>query len=96
VAAFLLQPVYDFHELFPVVRETLRVRNVTRGSEEVLRLRVYEKLQALVARGAVKKAGKRYSSDSTSLRAFTSEMTRAKVEAEEWRAARVRSAAVRE
>ena len=35
-------------------------RDVGGGGEEMLRLRAYEKLQNLVARGAVKKTGKKY------------------------------------
>jgi len=38
----------------------LRARNAASGGEEMLRLRAYEKLQNLVARGAVKKNGKKY------------------------------------
>src|SRR5438034_283378 len=42
------------------VRSHLRARNAASGGEEMLRLRAYEKLQNLVARGAVKKNGKKY------------------------------------
>ncbi len=38
----------------------LSARNAASGGEEMLRLRAYEKLQNLVARGAVKKNGKKY------------------------------------
>ena len=38
----------------------LRARNAASGGEEMLRLRAYEKLQNLVARGAVRKNGKKY------------------------------------
>ena len=38
----------------------LRNRNAASGGEEMLRLRAYEKLQNLVARGMVKKDGKKY------------------------------------
>jgi len=38
----------------------LYARNAASGGEEMLRLRAYEKLQNLVARGAVKKNGKKY------------------------------------
>src|ERR1700749_1148800 len=51
---------YEFKELFDVVHENLRARNAASGGEEMLRLRAYEKLQNLVARGAVKKNGKKY------------------------------------
>src|SRR5476649_2065073 len=51
---------YEFKELFEVVHENLRARNAASGGEEMLRLRAYEKLQNLVARGMVKKDGKKY------------------------------------
>ena len=51
---------YEFKELFEVVHLNLRNRNAASGGEEMLRLRAYEKLQNLVARGMVKKEGKKY------------------------------------
>lgn len=51
---------YEFKELFEVVHGNLRNRNAASGGEEMLRLRAYEKLQNLVARGMVKKDGKKY------------------------------------
>ena len=51
---------YEFKELFDVVHENLRARNAASGGEEMLRLRAYEKLQNLVARGMVKKEQKKY------------------------------------
>jgi hypothetical protein len=51
---------YEFKELFEVVHVNLRNRNAASGGEEMLRLRAYEKLQNLVARGMVKKDGKKY------------------------------------
>jgi hypothetical protein len=51
---------YEFKELFEVVHLNLRARNAASGGEEMLRLRAYEKLQNLVARGMVKKDGKKY------------------------------------
>jgi predicted house-cleaning noncanonical NTP pyrophosphatase (MazG superfamily) len=51
---------YEFKDLFDVVHENLRARNAASGGEEMLRLRAYEKLQNLVARGMVKKDGKKY------------------------------------
>jgi hypothetical protein len=51
---------FEFKELFEVVHENLRARNAASGGEEMLRLRAYEKLQNLVARGLVKKNGKKY------------------------------------
>lgn len=51
---------FEFKGLFEVVHENLRARNAASGGEEMLRLRAYEKLQNLVARGMVKKDGKKY------------------------------------
>src|ERR1043165_9414268 len=51
---------YEFKELFEVVHENLRNRNAASGGEEMLRLRAYEKLQNLVARGMVKNEQKKY------------------------------------
>lgn len=50
----------EFKQLFEIVHEKLRARNAASGGEEMLRLRAYEKLQNLVARGMVKKTGKKY------------------------------------
>ncbi len=51
---------YEFKELFEIVHENLKARNAASGGEEMLRLRSYEKLQNLVARGMVKKELKKY------------------------------------
>lgn len=51
---------FEFKQLFDIVHENLRARNAASGGEEMLRLRAYEKLQNLVARGAVRKNGKKY------------------------------------
>ena len=51
---------YEFKELFDIVHENLKNRNAASGGEEMLRLRAYEKLQNLVARGMVKKEQKKY------------------------------------
>jgi hypothetical protein len=51
---------FEFKDLFDKVHENLRARNAASGGEEMLRLRAYEKLQNLVARGMVKKDGKKY------------------------------------
>jgi hypothetical protein len=54
----------EFKPLFDIVYTNLRARKAVSGGEEMLRLRVYEKLQGLVNRGMVKKAitagGKEY------------------------------------
>jgi hypothetical protein len=63
---------YEFKQLFEVVHDSLRRRNAVNGGEELLRLRLYEKLQYLVFRGAVKKSGKLYTGNSAALAAITS------------------------
>ncbi len=45
----------EFKPLFAVVHTNLRARNAASGGEEMLRLRVYEKLQSMVSRGMVSK-----------------------------------------
>ena len=51
---------FEFKQLFEIIYEKLRERNAASGGEEMLRLRAYEKLQNLVARGMVRKTGKKY------------------------------------
>lgn len=51
---------FEFKDLFEQVHTNLRNRNAASGGEEMLRLRAYEKLQNLVARGMVKKEAKKY------------------------------------
>ena len=51
---------YEFKDIFALVHANLKARNAASGGEEMLRLRAYEKLQNLVARGMVKKEGKKY------------------------------------
>ena len=46
---------FEFKPLFDLVHENLRARNAAGSSEELLRLRIYEKLQNLVNEGVVKK-----------------------------------------
>ena len=60
VAVLSRRSSFEFKQLFDIVHENLRARNAASGGEEMLRLRAYEKLQNLVARGAVKKSGKKY------------------------------------
>ena len=44
---------FEFKPLFNLVHANLRARNLANGGEEMLRLRVYEKLQELVSKGMV-------------------------------------------
>ena len=55
VAVLSGKSAIEFKPLFELVYANLRARNATSGGEEMLRLRVYEKLQQLVNQGAVKK-----------------------------------------
>ena len=55
VAALSRKTSFEFRPLFDLVYENLRVRNAAGSSEELLRLRIYEKLQQLVNEGMVKK-----------------------------------------
>ena len=67
VAVLSRRASYEFKELFDIVHENLRARNAASGGEEMLRLRAYEKLQTVVARGAVKKNGQHYRGVPSSL-----------------------------
>jgi len=64
VAVLCKNGSYELKPLFDLVHENLRVRNAAGSSEELLRLRIYEKLQQLVKEGKVKKTmakeGKKY------------------------------------
>ena len=51
VAVLSRRASFEFKQLFDIVHENLRARNAASGGEEMLRLRAYEKLQNLVARG---------------------------------------------
>jgi hypothetical protein len=53
VAVLSSQASFEFKPLFDIVIAKLRERNAASGGEEMLRLRVYEKLQSLVNQGAV-------------------------------------------
>ena len=53
VAVLSSRASFEFRPLFDVVLSDLRKRNLASGGEELLRLRVYEKLQGLVGKGAV-------------------------------------------
>ena len=53
VAVLSSRASFEFKPLFEVILLNLRARNAASGGEEMLRLRVYEKLQGLVNQGAV-------------------------------------------
>jgi hypothetical protein len=53
VAVLSSRASFEFKPLFDIILLNLRARNAASGGEEMLRLRVYEKLQGLVSSGAV-------------------------------------------
>src|SRR5580765_3153339 len=55
VAVLSSKASFEFKPLFDIVLLNLRERNAASGGEEMLRLRVYEKLQGLVSQGAVRR-----------------------------------------
>ena len=55
----LKKAAWEFKPLFSIVYANLRARHATSGGEEILRLRVYEKMQALVHKGLVNRATKK-------------------------------------
>jgi hypothetical protein len=55
VAVLSSRAWFEFKPLFEIILLKLRERNAASGGEEMLRLRVYEKLQGLVNQGAVKR-----------------------------------------
>jgi hypothetical protein len=61
---------FEFTELFDRVFERLKARKAVGGGQEMLRLRMYEKLQGLVRRGIVEKSGKSYRGIASALAAF--------------------------
>jgi hypothetical protein len=65
---------FEFKPLFTVVYANLRARNAAHGGEEMLRLRLYEKLQWLVQVGGVDKTGKSYRGNCQRLRPITEQL----------------------
>ena len=53
IAVLSSRASFEFKPLFDTILLNLRERNAASGGEEMLRLRVYEKLQGLVGQGAV-------------------------------------------
>ena len=82
---------FEFKQLFEVVHENLRQRNAASGGEEMLRLRAYEKLQNLVARGVVKKSGKSYKGDAAALAAMAATNAQAAAQVFDLRAGRAQA-----
>src|SRR5207302_3398959 len=78
VAVLSSKASFEFKPLFDVILLNLRERNLASGGEEMLRLRVYEKLQGLVGRGAVNRTvtgtAKKYKGVAPRLRGLKAEM----------------------
>ena len=62
----------EFKALFDIVHTNLRAKNAASGGEEMLRLRLYEKLQNFVQAGFAKKTGKEYRGVAKGLETFLS------------------------
>ena len=65
---------FEFKALFTVIYGNLRARNAAHGGEEMLRLRLYDKLQWLVQVGGVDKSGKVYCSNPERMRSFSDQV----------------------
>src|SRR5206468_8092389 len=85
VAVLSSRASFEFKPLFDIVLLNLRARNAASGGEEMLRLRVYEKLQGLVGQGAVNRTvtgvTKKYKGVAPRITTLKAEM---KVLREEW------------
>src|SRR5882724_13503352 len=85
VAVLSSKASFELKPLFDAVLLNLRERNLAGGGEEMLRLRVYEKLQGLVGQGAVNRTGtgitKKYKGVVRRLQTLNAEM---KVLRAEW------------
>ena len=78
VAVLSSRASFEFKPLFDIILSNLRERNAASGGEEMLRLRVYEKLQGLVGRGAVNRTvngtTKKYKGVAPRMRGLKAEM----------------------
>src|SRR3954462_9934341 len=85
VAVLSSRASFEFKPLFDIVLLNLRERNAASGGEEMLRLRVYEKLQGLVGQGAVNRTvtgiTKKYKGVRPRLQTLSAEM---KIVRNEW------------
>jgi hypothetical protein len=80
VEALVEDVSYDFNEIFVLVHEKLRERKFG-GGEEMLRLRLYEKLQILVRQGIVNRTGKKYQAVAEKLKTRRKEVAAEKLAA---------------
>lgn len=60
IDALLGSGMLEFNEIFVCVVDSLKKKGLATGGEEILKLRIYEKLQTLVSLGALQKKGKEY------------------------------------
>jgi hypothetical protein len=78
VAVLSSRASFEFKPLFDIILLNLRERNAASGGEEMLRLRVYEKLQGLVGQGAVNRTvngiTKKYKGVAPRMNALRAEM----------------------
>jgi len=74
VNAVMGEADFEFKPMFTLVYANLRARNAAHGGEEMLRLRLYEKLQWLVQVGGVDKTGKTYRGNDARLRPLTEQL----------------------
>src|SRR5205814_7773911 len=78
IAVLSSKASFEFKPLFAIILLNLRERNAASGGEEMLRLRVYEKLQGLVGRGAVNRTitgtTKKYKGVAPRMRGLKAEM----------------------
>src|SRR5881409_2170872 len=78
VAVLSCRASFEFKPLFDIVLLNLRERNLASGGEEMLRLRVYEKLQGLVHQGAVNRTvngtTKKYKGVAPRMRGLSAEL----------------------
>jgi hypothetical protein len=77
VRALQAKPTYKFNELFQTVFDALRKRGVSNVGEDMLRLRLYERLQTFVGQGLVKKVDKEYSGVQSAVSIRAAEMAEA-------------------
>src|ERR1700726_3945173 len=96
VAVLSSRASFEFKPLFDIILFNLRERNAASGGEEMLRLRVYEKLQGLVHQGAVNRTAngttKKYKGVPARMTTISAEM---KVLRSDWnRKRRAKAAAV--
>src|SRR2546422_3986886 len=78
VAVLASRASFEFKPLFDIILLNLRERNAASGGGEMLRLRVYEKLQGLVGQGAGNRTGtgttKKYKSVAPRIKTLRAEM----------------------